>query len=156
MESAISIKLISHWSITRMMCPVRHAFVLSDTKNMLNFPWGVLYFFKNSLQLLFYTTSAKRKMILVFISHLVWGKIKLFDINRVGQDMWLLWSEIYKALPLENKNYLMCYLLCHETYPVSKKTLSGIKYNRQKLRKTCVLSDLLISMVSCEKHNLHN
>ena len=156
MESAISIQLISHWSITRIMCPVRHAFVLSDTKNMLNFPWGVLYFFKNSLQILFYTTSAKRKMILVFISHLVWGKIKLVDINCVGQDMWPLWSEIYKALPLEKKNYLMCYLLCHETYPVSKKTLSGIKYNRQKLRKTCVLSDTLISMVSCEKHNLHN
>ena len=42
-------------------------------------------------------------MILVFISHLVWGKIKLFDINCVGQDMWPLWSEIYKALPLEKK-----------------------------------------------------
>ena len=54
------------------------------------------------------------------------------------------------------KNYLMCYLLRYETNPVSKKTLSGIKYNRQKLRKTCVLSDTLISMVSYEKHNLHN
>ena len=105
------------------MCPVRHAFVLSDTKNMLNFPWGVLYFFKKSLQILIYTTSAKRKMILAFISHLVWEKIKLFDMNRVGQDTWPLWSEIYKALPLENRNYFMGYLLWHETYPVSKKTL---------------------------------
>ena len=32
------------------------------------------------MQILFYTTSATRKMILVFISHLVWGKIKLFDM----------------------------------------------------------------------------
>ena len=39
------------------------------------------------MQILFYSTSAKRKMIVVFISHLVWGKIKLFDINRVGEDM---------------------------------------------------------------------
>ena len=71
-------------------------------------------------------------------------------MNRVGQDMWPLWSEIYKTLPLENQNYLMGYLLWHGTYPVSKKTLPGIKYNRQKLRKTCVLSDTLISMVSYE------
>ena len=26
-------------------------------------------------------------------------------MNRVGQDTWPLWSEIYKAIPLENKNY---------------------------------------------------
>ena len=71
-------------------------------------------------------------------------------MNRVGQDTWPLWSEIYEALPLENKNYLMCYLLWYETYPVSKKTLLGIKYNSQKLRKTCVLSDTLIFMVSYE------
>ena len=75
-------------------------------------------------------------------------------MNRVGQDTWHLWSEIEKALPFENKNYLMGYLLWHETYPVSKKTLSGIKI--KKLRKTFVLSDTLISMVSYEKHNLHN
>ena len=44
-EGAKSIQLISHWFITRMMCPVRHAFVLSDTQNVsdrtkqiLNFP----------------------------------------------------------------------------------------------------------------------
>ena len=84
-EGAISIQLISHWSITRMMCPVRHAFVLSDTQNVsdrtkqiLNFPSGVLYFFKKTLLILFYTISAKRKILLLFISHLVWKQIKLF------------------------------------------------------------------------------
>ena len=56
---------------------------------------------------MFYTTSAKRKMILAFISHLVWEKIKLFDMNRVGQDMWPLWSEIYKTLPKVGKQKLL-------------------------------------------------
>ena len=46
----------------------------------------MLNFFKKSLQILLYNTSAKRNMILAFISHLVWEKIKLFDMNRVGQD----------------------------------------------------------------------
>ena len=36
--------------------------------------------------ILFYSTSAKRKLILAFISNLVWETIKLFDMNCVGQD----------------------------------------------------------------------
>ena len=121
-----------------------------------NFPWGVLYIFLNSLLILFYTTSAKRKMILVFISHLVWKKPKLFALEscRRGHVTHVKWN--LQGFTIGKKNYLMCYLLWRETYIVSKNKISGIKYNRRKLRKTCVPSDTLISMVLYEKANLHN
>ena len=97
----------------------------------------VLYFFKKNLLILFYTTSAKRKILLLFISQLVWKQIKLFEHEscRTGHVTPVKWN--LHGFTIEEKNYLMCYLLWHETYPISKNKLSGIKYNRRKWRKTC-------------------
>ena len=43
-EDAISIQLISHWSITRMMCPVRHA---KQDKKGFEFPISCYISLKN-------------------------------------------------------------------------------------------------------------
>ena len=44
--------------------------------------------FNINLLILFYTTSANRKLILVFINHLVWNLFKLFlyELCRTGRD----------------------------------------------------------------------
>ena len=68
-ENAILVQLISHWPITKMMCPIRHK---RDVEFPLRF---VIYFFKKSVQILLYTTLAKRNIILVFIGHSVLEKI---------------------------------------------------------------------------------
>ena len=69
----------------------------------------------------------------------------------LGIFLLLRMNHVKWNLPLE-KNCLMYYLLWQVKNPCQQET----NINRRKLRKTCVLYDTLISMVSYEKPNMHN